>query len=117
MSLANTVSLNTNLNVDPFYDDFDEQKNFHRVLFRPGLAVQARELTTIQSILQNQIDRFAENIFREGSSVIGLEPEYVQHANYIRLRDSDSGGTSVTVTDFANTIITGANTNVQALVI
>ena len=112
MSLANTVSLNTNLNVDPFYDDFDEQKNFHRVLFRPGLAVQARELTTLQSILQNQIDRFAENIFREGSKVTGLEPNYIQNAFYLRLRDSDSSGSAITVSNFANTIITGANTTV-----
>ena len=30
---ANTNSLVTNLNVDPYYDDFDESKNFHRILF------------------------------------------------------------------------------------
>ena len=66
---ANSVTLSTNFNVDPFYDDFDEAKNYHRILFRPGLAVQARELTQMQTILQNQIDRFAEHIFREGSTV------------------------------------------------
>ena len=42
----------TDLNVAPYYDDFKEDKNFHRVLFRPGFAVQARELTQLQSILQ-----------------------------------------------------------------
>ena len=36
----------TDLNVSPYYDDFDTNDNFHRVLFRPGFAVQARELTT-----------------------------------------------------------------------
>ena len=65
--LANTQSLATDLNIDPYYDDFDEGKNFHRLLFRPGFAVQARELTQLQSILQNQIDRFGEHIFKEGS--------------------------------------------------
>ena len=44
----------TDLNVSPYYDDFDPTDNFHRVLFRPGFSVQARELTTLQSILQNQ---------------------------------------------------------------
>jgi len=39
---TNTVTLSTNLNVDPYYDDFDETKNYHRVLYRPGLAVQGR---------------------------------------------------------------------------
>ena len=57
MSISNTVSLSTDLNVSPYYDDFDESKNFHRILYRPGLAVQARELTQMQSIMQNQIDR------------------------------------------------------------
>ena len=39
----------TNLNIAPYYDDFDESDNFHRVLYRPSFAVQARELTTQQS--------------------------------------------------------------------
>ena len=47
----------TNLNVSPYYDDFDKTDDFHRVLFRPGFAIQARELTTLQSILQNQIEQ------------------------------------------------------------
>ena len=40
----------TDLNVAPYYDDYNEEDNFHRVLFRPGFAIQARELTTLQSI-------------------------------------------------------------------
>ena len=52
----------TDLNVTPYYDDFDEDSNYHRVLFRPGFAVQARELTTLQTILQNQIERFGQHI-------------------------------------------------------
>ena len=53
----------TNLNVSPYYDDFDTSKNFHKVLYRPGFAVQARELTTQQSILQNQVEEMGRNIF------------------------------------------------------
>jgi hypothetical protein len=62
-----------NFNTNPYYDDFDEDKNFHRILFRPGRAVQARELTQSQTILQNQIDRFGKHIFKEGSIVTGGE--------------------------------------------
>ena len=40
----------SNLNVAPYYDDFDENDRFHKVLFRPGYAIQSRELTTLQSI-------------------------------------------------------------------
>ena len=60
----------TDLNISPYYDDFDSNKNFYKVLFNPGRPVQARELTTLQSILQNQIESFGSNIFKEGSVVI-----------------------------------------------
>lgn len=60
----------TNLNVSPYYDDFDENKKFNRVLFKAGIPVQARELTTLQSILQNQIEKFGKHFFKEGSVVI-----------------------------------------------
>ncbi len=60
----------TNLNVSPYFDDFDKNKNFSRVLFKPGSPVQARELTTLQSILQNQIEQFGTHFFKEGSKVI-----------------------------------------------
>ena len=70
----------TNLNISPYYDDFDRTKNFHRVLFKPGFPVQARELTTMQSILQNQVEQFGSHIFKEGSVVvpggITFDPEY-----------------------------------------
>ena len=54
----------TNLNISPYYDDFDENNNFYRVLFKPGFPVQSRELTTLQSILQNQIKNFGSHIFK-----------------------------------------------------
>lgn len=60
----------TNLNINPYYDDFDVDKNFYRVLFKPGYPIQSRELTTLQSILQNQIESFGSHIFKEGSMVI-----------------------------------------------
>lgn len=57
-------------NTAPYFDDFDKSKNFHQIIFRPGFAVQARELTQIQSILKNQIEQFGNHIFRQGSIVI-----------------------------------------------
>ena len=60
----------TNLNISQYYDDFDADKEFYKVLFNPGRPVQARELTTLQSILQNQVESFGSNIFKEGSMVI-----------------------------------------------
>jgi hypothetical protein len=60
----------TNLNVSPYFNDFQEDKNYYKVLFKPKNPVQARELNNIQSILQNQIEKFGNHIFKEGSVVI-----------------------------------------------
>ena len=64
------MSQKTNLNINPYYDDFDSAKNFLKVLFKPGYPVQSRELTTLQSILQNQVEEFGSHMFKEGSMVI-----------------------------------------------
>jgi len=64
------MAQNTNLNIAPYFDDFDSDKGFLKVLFKPGYPVQARELTTLQSILQNQIDSFGQGVYKDGSMVI-----------------------------------------------
>ena len=64
------MSQKTNLNISPYYDDFDKAKNYYRTLFKPGFPVQARELTGLQSILQNQVESFGRHMFKEGSMVI-----------------------------------------------
>ena len=46
-----------------YKDDFADSAGFHKILFNSGKALQARELTQLQSILQNQIQRFGNNIF------------------------------------------------------
>ena len=61
---------NTDFNVSPYWDDFSIDKDFYRVLFRPGFAVQARELTQLQTILQNQIEQFGNHFFKDGTIVI-----------------------------------------------
>ena len=60
----------TDLNTPPYFEDFDPDKNFHRVLFRPGYPLQARELTQSQSILQDQIEKFGKSIYKEGDQII-----------------------------------------------
>ena len=77
--------MTTNFNVSPYYDDFDESKKFHRVLFRPAFAVQARELTQLQTIMQNQIARFGEHMFKDGSQVIPGEITLLNNLKYIKL--------------------------------
>ena len=64
------MAQNTNLNIAPYFDDFDKSKGFLKVLFKPGFPVQARELTTLQTLLQDQIDTFGQGVYKEGSMVV-----------------------------------------------
>ena len=52
-----------------YKDDFTDSAGFHKILFNSGKALQARELTQLQTILQKQIQRFGDNIFKEGAVV------------------------------------------------
>lgn len=62
--------MSINLNSAPYFDDFDEEKRFLKVLFRPGFSLQARELTQLQSILQQQVTRLGDFVFKDRSIVI-----------------------------------------------
>lgn len=111
------MPLNTDLNVSPYFDDYDETKHYHRVLFRPDVAVQARELTQLQTILQNQIERFGTWAFKNGDIVSGCEITDIPSFPYIRLADFASNGASYDVSSFVNTVVTSATSNLQARVI
>lgn len=116
---ANTSTLRTDFNVTPYYDDFDKTKNFHRILFRPGYAVQARELTQVQSMLQHQIDSFGKHVFREGSIVLpgAFTLECATTGNpiwYVKVRDVDTSNNEVNLSSFVGKIITGNTTGVTA---
>jgi len=82
----------------PYLDDFDETKNFHQMAFVPERAVQARELTGLQSILGHQIGVHAKAIYKDGTQVIGgvLSPKKIV---YIKI-DDDFGGFPVVVEEF-----------------
>ena len=45
-----------------YKDDFADSAGFHKILFNSGRALQARELNQLQTILQEQISRFGNNI-------------------------------------------------------
>ena len=72
-------------NTEPFFDDYSEDNKFHRILFRPGYAVQARELTQLQTILQEQVRRHGDHIFKEGSMVIPGQISYDLRLSYVQL--------------------------------
>ena len=81
------MPLQTNLNVSPYFDDFDETKNYYKILFQPGVAVQARELNQLQTMLQNQVERFGDNIFKKGTIVDGCNISFNPLLAYVKLKD------------------------------
>jgi len=48
-------------------DDFRDSDHYHRVLFNNGRALQARELTQMQTIIQKEVERLAKFVVSEGS--------------------------------------------------
>ena len=106
-----------NLNVSPYYDDYDSGKNFYKVLYKPGFPVQARELTTQQSILQDQIESFGEHIFKEGSVVIPGGIAYDTQYNAIKLKPRNFNiDISVYIDKFLGKKIIGSESGIQAVV-
>lgn len=103
-----------NYNNDPYWDDFNPDKNFHRVLFKPGVAVQARELTQAQTILQNQISQFASATYTQNSPVTGGKVTTNLKANYVKLNIT-YGNSSVDVTKYLNATITNISTSNDGL--
>jgi len=107
----------TNLNVAPYFDDFDASNDYHKVLFKPGYPVQARELTTLQSILQNQIEKFGQHFFKEGQKVIPGNISYNQYYYAVKLNNVYQG---IPVSAFADqlvgTQVTGTTSGVSAVV-
>ena len=114
------ADLTTDLNVSPYWDDFDETDNFHRVLYRPGRAVQVRELTQQQTILQNQINRFGEHFLTDGTIVAGCEIHFDLNYKYVKINDNDNSASPITAAElatYANTIMTGGTSGVTAFVV
>ena len=115
--VSNTVSISTDLNVDPYYDDYNEEKNFHQILFRPGLAVQARELTQMQTLLQRQTSRFGAHIFQEGSIVTGGAKTYNSNIPFVKITDKDNGNNTIVMSTLVGKTITGGTTGVTGEII
>jgi hypothetical protein len=111
------MSQQTNLNVAPYFDDFNANNDYHKVLFKPGTPVQARELTTLQSILQNQINKFGQHFFKEGAKVIPGNTGYTQLYYCVQLQNTFLGvPVEAYVSQLIGTKITGQTSGVSAVV-
>ena len=107
----------TNLDVSPYFDDYNPADDFYRVLFKPGYPVQARELTTLQSILQNQIEKFGQHFFKDGAKVIPGNTSYNNDYRGVQLNNLYQGIPVAAYADqLVGTKITGESSGVTAVV-
>lgn len=83
--------MSIDFNRSPYFDDYDSDKKFHRILYRPEFAVQARELTQQQTILQEQVGRFGDHIFKNGSMVIPGQITFDSSLHFVKIKPTFSG--------------------------
>ena len=117
----------TNLNIPPYNDDFNEGGNYHKILFNPGKSLQSRELNQIQSISQNQIERFASYSFRQGQQVIPGELNITNNLFYVKISfvsdltfinsEDEEVSISYDVFELINKQIRGRNSGILASVV
>ena len=107
------------LNVSPYYDDYNSSKQFDQILFKPGVAVQARELTQLQTYLHKAIANHAGFNVTEGTRVTGGEGSILRKP-YIKINDTDASAAAVSNSTLANYVgdtITGSVTGIQAIIL
>ena len=115
------MPLNTNFNTSPIFDDFDPLKQYYRILFRPSIPVQARELTQVQTMIQNQIEQMGNWAFNNGDIVSGCSLSDLPNLPYVFLNDFASNGSvnnaTFTANSLVNTYVTSAKSNLSARVV
>jgi len=103
-----------NFNIPPYFDDYDPDKGYHKILFRPSVAVQARELNQMQSILQKQIERFGSHVFKEGTIVLGGGFDIELDVPYIKASSVEFPNKKLD--DFVGQIFEGQTSGLRAYV-
>lgn len=116
MPLSNTTQ--EILSSGPYWDDFNRDKNFHRILHKPRLPVQTRELNQVQSIFQNQVEQLTTGIFREGAAVTGGQQTFSNTVFTLQVVRSDD----VNINNFYNSntatgvLVRGVTSGAEAIV-
>lgn len=111
------MPISTNLSGAPYHATYDETKDYYRVLFQPGVAVQNRELHEFQEIFQNQIERFGDNIFKRGTIIQGCNFAFYPDYKYVKLADTDENGVPVVPQLLMRSFAYSASSGLKASVI
>lgn len=101
----------------PYFDDFDSRKNFVSVLFKPAKPVQVRELNTMQSIQRDQIKKFGDHIFKNGSIVEGQAPSRLTMPFVVLQSRCPHDNSKVDPNRLIGRIVVGQATDIRAKIV
>lgn len=104
-------------NREPYFNDFDPSKGYYTVLFQPKRTIQTRELNELQSILANQVETFADHIFKFGSMVKSGSVRLKNYTPYVRLKDLTPSGGAISLTQFVGNKVRGKTSGLLATVL
>jgi hypothetical protein len=108
---------NTNLDANPYFDDYNANNNYYQILYKPSVALQARELTQTQTMLQKQIERYGNWAFKNGDIVSGCAVSDIPKFYYTRLADTTSNGTTYDINSLVGSVATDVSSNLSARVV
>lgn len=111
------MPVTTDLSRKPYHDDYDPVKNYYRVLYKPGVSIQARELNEVQSVLQTQIERLGDNLFSKGTIVSGCNFVFYEDYKYVKIRDTDEDGVVTSPAGYENLSLVDDSTGLKATVL
>ena len=103
----------SNTNRNPYFDDYDSSKNFHRVEFKPGYPVQARELTQLQTIINDQFEQLSGKFFKNGDTIIPGDYSLGIPVAYVRVSSITQGSRA---SDYIGYTLRGVVSGVEAVV-
>ena len=98
-----------------YNDDFQATDNYHQILFNNGRALQARELTQLQTILSEQIARFGRNVFKEGAPITNNGMFVDNRVDFVTIGAINSGGSFDNIP--VGTTFTASSNGLQARVL
>ena len=75
-----------------YNDDFDPFNNYHQILFNTGRALQARELTQLQTMIYAELSRLGKNVFKEGAVVNPGSTSINSNYSYVKIASTNAGG-------------------------
>lgn len=111
------MTINTDLNVPPYFSDYDEDKQYYHHLFKPATAVQTRELNNLQAMLLKQVERFGDNVLVEGSIVSGGGFKSDKKLAYVKISDNNTSGQKVIMSNYEGASLRGKNSGITAYVV